>query len=255
MNFDLSERVAIITGAGSGIGRAMALSFAEVGAKIVVQDVVAERVDEVVAEIQAAGGKATGAVADISDEEAVGSFVAEVMKEWGRIDILCNNAGIGDRLELPLDTSTEHWNRMIAINLTAQFFVTRAVLAHMVKARSGAIINTSSEAGLRGGAASCSYTVSKHGMIGLTRSIAWIHREDGIRCNAICPGNTPTGMGGKSRDTLDQDGLEVLLPVLRLSKLASGPELIANAALFLASDASSFITGAVIPVDGGWSVG
>jgi NAD(P)-dependent dehydrogenase (short-subunit alcohol dehydrogenase family) len=253
---NLSGRVVIVTGGGSGIGRSIALLTAAAGAKVLVQDIKPERVAAVVDEIAATGGEARAAVADIRDEQAVGRFVADVMAEWVRIDALYNNAGVIDSMELPTATSTEQWNRIIGVNLTGQFFVARAVLPHMIAAGGGAIINTSSPAGLRGGAASISYTVSKHGLIGMTKSLAWIHAKDGIRCNAICPGNVPTDiMQGRGHDELDAAGIAPLLPVLELSTPAPGPNIIAQMCLFLASDAGKFVNGAVIPIDGGWCAG
>jgi NAD(P)-dependent dehydrogenase (short-subunit alcohol dehydrogenase family) len=247
-------RVAIITGAGSGIGRAMALLFAQHGAQILVNDIVADRAHETVALITQAGGAAHPAVADIADEAAVAQFVSAAITQWGRIDILCNNAGIMDRMQLATDVTTAEWDRILAVNVSGQFFVTRAVLPHMVAARSGAIVFTASLAGTRGGAAGLAYTASKHAVVGLARSLAWTYRRDGIRTNAVCPGAVITNITGPNGlADMDKDGMERLSGVMALSSRPAMPEDIARAALFLASDAASYVNGAILPVDAGWA--
>jgi NAD(P)-dependent dehydrogenase (short-subunit alcohol dehydrogenase family) len=252
----LTGRVAIVTGAGSGIGRAMARQLAGAGASVVVNDVSRERAQESAAIIEAAGGKALALPADISDEEAVGSFIRQTMERFGRIDVLCNNAGIMDTMAEPVSTTTAVWNRVLAVNLTGYFFVTRAVLPHMLARKSGSIINTASEAGIRGGAAGLAYVVSKHGVVGLTKNVAWAYRLDGIRCNAICPGSVETNIAaGKGFESFDQAGLARLKPVLDLALPTTQPDHMASVALFLASDAAAFVNGAIIPADGGWSAG
>ena len=171
---DLAGRSALVTGAGSGIGRAIALTLAQSGAAVTVNDILADRAEETVALIAQAGGQAVVNVADIADEQSAADMVAAALGQWGKLDILCNNAGIMDRIELVEDVSTELWNRVFAVNVTGQFFVTRAVLPHMRAARRGAIVNTVSDAGLRGGAAGAAYVASKHALAGLTKSApAW----------------------------------------------------------------------------------
>lgn len=253
---NIEGRSAVITGAGSGIGRAMALVFAEQGAQVLVNDIIAERAHETVEMIEKKGGKAIAAVADIADEDAVAGFVDTAMKQWGKIDILCNNAGIMDEISFVENVSTELFNRVFAVNVTGTFFVSRAVLPHMRKAQQGSIVNTASVAGLRGAAAGATYVASKHAVVGLTRSIAWSHANEGIRCNAICPGAIDTNItNGKGLDAFDQEGLSRAGPVMALCERASGPEAIANTALFLASDAAYYVNGAILPVDGGWMAG
>ena len=253
---DLTGRFAIVTGAGSGIGRAMATTFARAGATVMVNDIIADRAHETVALIAGEGGSAVAAVADIADEVAVEGFVVDAITRWGQIDIVCNNAGIMDKLELAPDVSTELWQRVMAVNVTGHFFVSRAVLPHMRARRYGVIVNTCSVAGLRGGAAGVAYVASKHAAIGLTRSIAWSHGGEGIRCNAICPGATETNItGGLGRDAFDPAGLARALPVMALSERSTAPQVMAETALFLVSDAAAYINGAIIPVDGGWMAG
>ncbi|MFG1943938.1 SDR family NAD(P)-dependent oxidoreductase [Nonomuraea sp. NPDC048826] len=250
------DRVALVTGAGSGIGRAMAVAFAAAGGRVVVCDIDQERAAETVAEITAASGddgRAVAVTADIADEDSVAALVETAIGAYGRVDVLCNNAGIIDSMALPADISPAMWDRVLRVNLTGTFLVTHAVLPHMLRHRRGAIVNTASEAGVRGGAAGAAYTASKHGVVGLTRSVAWAYAKDGIRCNAILPGATLTNIAEGA--TFDQAGAARLSPVLALGDQFAQPEQMADAALFLASDAASFINGAIVPVDGGWSAG
>ncbi|MEU2038573.1 SDR family NAD(P)-dependent oxidoreductase [Nocardia niwae] len=247
---DTSEQpVAVVTGAGSGIGRAMAEGFARAGHRVVVADIDADRAHRIATEI---GEHALAVAADISDAEAVDRLVELTLHAYGRIDVLCNNAGIMDSMALPADTSVEQWNRVIDINLTGTFLLTKAVLPHMLERGKGAIVNTASEAGIRGGAAGIAYTASKHGVIGITRNVAWAHAGDGIRCNAILPGPTMTGIA----PDFDPAGVARLRPIIELNqqRLAT-PEQMAAVAVFLASDAASFVNGAIVPVDAGWSAG
>jgi NAD(P)-dependent dehydrogenase (short-subunit alcohol dehydrogenase family) len=253
---DLSGRSAIVTGAGSGIGRAMALTFARNGADVMVNDIVAQRAEETVAMIRQAGGSAVVNVGDVADETTAQGFVAETLKLWGKIDILCNNAGIMDKIELVQDVETDFWNRVFAVNVNGAFFGMRAVLPHMRARQSGAIVNTCSVASLRGGAAGATYIASKHAIAGLTQSVAWSHGREGIRCNGICPGSVETNItGGLGLDAYNPEGLALALPVMSLCDRLVGPQAMANAALFLVSDAAYHVNGVLLPVDGGWMAG
>jgi NAD(P)-dependent dehydrogenase (short-subunit alcohol dehydrogenase family) len=250
----LDGRVAIVTGAGSGIGRAIALRLSAAGAIVVVNDIIADRAHETVALIEASSGKAVPAVADMADDAAVDAFVNAAVDRFGTIDILCNNAGIMDRMQPAVATTTELWNRVLAVNTTGYFFATRAVLPHMLARKSGSIVNTASESGLRGGAAGLAYTVSKHGVVGLTRSVAWAHRNDGIRCNAICPGAVETNIDrGLGFAAFDPEGFAQLGGIPHLMDRVAQPDEMAKVVLFLASDAAWFVNGAILPVDAGWS--
>jgi NAD(P)-dependent dehydrogenase (short-subunit alcohol dehydrogenase family) len=182
-------QVSLVTGAGSGIGRAMAVAFAKAGAHVVAADINLAGAARTAAEI---GDAAIAMNADISSETSVEVLVARALDSFGHLDVLCNNAGIIDSLALPADMTLAEWERVLLINLTGPFLVTHAVLPHMLSRGSGVIVNTASEAGIRGGAAGAAYTASKHGLIGLTRSVAWAYANDGIRCNAIVPGPTET---------------------------------------------------------------
>lgn len=252
---DLSGQVAIVTGGGSGIGRAMSLSFASAGATVMVLDIVAGRAEETVGLIEAAGGTGRASVFDIADAEAIDGFVSDLRARSGRIDILCNNAGVMDRMHKVADVPTEIWDRVLRVNLTAPFLMTRAVVPAMVERGRGCIINTASIASLRGAAAGAAYTASKHGLMGLTRNTAFAYASDGIRCNAICPGAVATNIVGEAGlSALDAVGMQSFGQVMALNgDRIAPPEKMASVALFLASEGASFINGAIIPVDMGWS--
>ncbi|MCI3279285.1 SDR family NAD(P)-dependent oxidoreductase [Streptomyces cylindrosporus] len=244
-------RSVIVTGAGSGIGRAAALAFAAQGARVVIADLNAEGAEKVVAEIEQAGGTAVAAVGDLSEQAVVDAVVRTAVDTFGGVDVLVNNAGIMDRMSALADVADDEWERVIRVNLTAPFLLTRAVLPHMLEAGRGAIVNTASEAGLRGSAAGAAYTASKHGVVGLTKNLAVMYRKQGIRANAIAPGGTATNI------TVDADqgahGPAALGPhFVNVGRLAQ-PEEQAAAILFLASDAASNINGVVLAVDDGWS--
>ncbi|MEU6148179.1 glucose 1-dehydrogenase [Streptomyces sp. NPDC047081] len=244
-------RSVIVTGAGSGIGRAAALAFATEGARVVIADLNAEGAEKVVAEIEQAGGTAVAAVGDLSDQAVVDAVVRTAVDTFGGVDVLVNNAGIMDRMSALADVADAEWERVIRVNLTAPFLLTRAVLPHMLEAGKGAIVNTASEAGIRGSAAGAAYTASKHGVVGLTRSLAVMYRNQGIRTNAIAPGGTATGMipdiDGEAH------GPKTLGPYFGNVGRVSQPEEQAAAIVFLASDAASNVNGVILPVDNGWS--
>lgn len=246
----LHGKVALITGAGSGIGRATAERFAAAGARVAVCDIVPERVDEVVAAIRDAGGEALGITMDIARQEDVDRAVASTLSAYGRLDILVNNAGIMDRMLPVADVPDDLWDRIMAVNVTGPFRLTRRIVPIMLKQGSGSIVNVSSVAGLGGGKAGTAYTTSKHALLGLTKSVAWLHAREGIRCNAVCPGGVETniGMGGEPSEA----GLARLGVGFPTAVRTGDPEEIANVILFLASDEASLVNGVAVAADAGW---
>ncbi|MGW2378974.1 SDR family NAD(P)-dependent oxidoreductase [Streptomyces sp. NPDC001658] len=244
-------RSVIVTGAGSGIGRATALAFAAQGDSVVVADLNAEGAKKVVEEIEAAGGTAVAVTGDLSEQTVVDEVTKAAVERFGGVDVLVNNAGIMDRMSALADVGDAEWERVLRVNLTAPFLLTRAVLPHTLAAGGGAIVNTASEAGLRGSAAGAAYTASKHGIVGLTKNLAVMYRKQGIRANAIAPGGTATAI------VVDADqeahGPAALGPhFVNLGRMAQ-PEEQAAAIVFLASKAASNINGVVLPVDDGWA--
>ncbi|KKD06658.1 SDR family NAD(P)-dependent oxidoreductase [Streptomyces sp. WM6386] len=246
-----SGRSVIVTGGGSGIGRAAAVRFAEQGASVLIADINADGAKDVAAQIEAAGGIARTVVGDLSDPAVVEQVTARAISEFGRIDVLVNNAGIMDDMSAAADVSDAVWERVLRINLTAPFLLTRAVLPYMLDAGRGSIVFTASEASLRGSAAGAAYTVSKHGISGLTKSLAVMYRDKGIRANAVAPGGTATGIQVDAAE--GAHGPAVVGSYFGNVGRPAAAEEQADAIVFLASDAASNISGAILPVDNGWS--
>ncbi len=240
----LKGKVAIITGAGSGIGLAMTQRFVEEGAKVVggdIADASLERLQGI--------ANVTPLKADVTNSADMAKLV-ETAQSLGSLDIVCNNAGIVDRF-LPVDEMTDNvWQSVLAVNLTGPMLLSRAAIPVMRKAKRGVIINTTSEAGLRGAAAGAAYTASKHGLIGLTKNIAATYAGEGIRCVAIAPGGimTNVGFGGAPSEL----GFATLQKILGLNPRLGEAVEIANIAVFLASDEASMINGAILIADAGW---
>lgn len=252
---DLTGKVAIITGGGSGIGRATCELFASLGATVVVSDI-AETAHETVSAIESAGGTASAVIGDISDSAVADSAVAAAVERHGKLDVLVNNAGIMDRFAGAANTTDDVWERILRVNLNGPFFLTRAALKVMVPAGGGSIVNVASAAGLRGAAAGVAYTASKHGVVGLTRNTAYAYAKQGIRANAVAPGGVETNvMTADVQQNIDQEGLAAISPVHQ-SALRNGQAIEqANLIAFLASDAAINVNGAIIPNDGGWFAG
>ncbi len=242
---DLSEQVAVITGAGRGLGREIAATLAAAGAKVACVDVDADSLGESVAAIEAAGGTAAAFTCDVTDADRVNEVVKEVTAKWGGLQILVNNAGI-TRDTLVMRMKDDQWDSVIAINLRGTFLFTRAAVRPMMKARRGRIINIASVSGLMGNPGQANYSASKAGVIGLTRTVARELAGRKITVNAVAPGFIATEMTAK----LGEEILGQVREQIPLGRLGE-PQDIADAVLYLASAAADFITGQVLTVDGG----
>ena len=243
---DLSDRVAIVTGSGRGIGRAIALKLAELGATIVVNDFgEASPVDSMAEEIRAMNRQSLAILADVSLSSDVDNMVETAIATYGRVDILVNNAGI-TRDQIVLRMSDEDWDRVISVNLKSVFLCTRAVLRQMIRQRWGRIVNIASIVGIVGNAGQANYASAKAGIIGFTRTIAKEVASRGITANAIAPGFIDTQM----TQQLDENQRQELQRRIPVGCLGS-PRDVAEAVAFLASEEASYITGQVLNVDGG----
>jgi NAD(P)-dependent dehydrogenase (short-subunit alcohol dehydrogenase family) len=242
-------KVALVTGAGSGIGRASASVFAREGAKVVVADVVVEGGEETVSLIKRAGGEAMFVRADVSKAAEVEALVNTTVAAYGRLDCAHNNAGIAGKALTIADDTEENWDRIIAINLKGVWLCMKYEIPQMLKQGGGAIVNTSSAAGLVGTRGGAAYVASKHGVIGLTRTAALEYAKAGVRVNAICPGAIDTPMMGRITGHRPQrvERMAAAEPVGRMGR----PEEIAEAVVWLCSPAASFVTGHAMAVDGG----
>lgn len=242
---DFTGKVAIVTGAGSGIGKAIAIELASRGCDVAVCGRRLEPVQETAADIVASGRKAMAASVDVSSGESVAAFVADVMKEFGRIDILVNNAGV-TRDNLLIRMSEEEWDDVLSTNLKGAFLLSKAVARPMMKQRSGAIVNISSIVALTGNPGQCNYSASKAGLIAMTKSLAKELASRNIRVNAVAPGFVVSRM----TDALPEDLRQTMLSQIPAGRFGE-PSDIAKAVAFLAGDDASYITGQAISVNGG----
>ncbi len=247
------DKVAVVTGAATGIGRAAAVGFAREGAAVVIVDIDKQLGESVANEIRETDSEVLLSITDVADEKAVRTMVENVIARWGHLDILINNAGIyyqGDVTATSLDT----WNKIMAVNLTGAFLCTKYAVPAMAQRSGGVVINISSEAGLVGIKGQVVYNVSKGGMIALTRSCAVDLANQGIRVNCVCPGTTDTPLVRAAVNRApDPTGARRALEERRPLNRLGTPEEIASAILYLASDEVGYATGAILSVDGGYT--
>jgi NAD(P)-dependent dehydrogenase (short-subunit alcohol dehydrogenase family) len=242
-------RVAFVTGAASGIGRATAVAFAQEGARVAILDRTEDALRETAEAIRTNGGDVLTIACDVAQPDEVEVAVRRVVEAFGQLDVAFNNAGVENKAAPVAEIELSEWDRILDINLRGTFICMKHELAQMVRQGGGVIVNTSSGAGIRGVAGGASYAASKHAIIGLTKSAALDYAKQNIRINAVLPGNIETPMmdrftGGDIQKAID------LEPVGRLGR----PEEIANAVLWMSADLGAFVTGAAISVDGGWSL-
>ncbi|MCA2983875.1 SDR family oxidoreductase [Gemmatimonas sp.] len=249
----LDGKVTIITGAASGIGRATAELFAREGALVVAGDVHAARLSDLAAVLEAAGRPVHTVVGDIGERPDAEALVRAALDRHGRVDVLVNNAGIMDYMAGVGELTDDVWRRVMRVNVDGPMYTSRLAVPAMLTQGRGVIINVASIASLSGGAAGAAYTTSKHALLGLTRSTAWMYAQRGIRCNVICPGATKTNIAeSMPADRLDPVGAARAGQFATLIPAWLESSDIAELALFLASDAARFINGAVVTADGGW---
>jgi NAD(P)-dependent dehydrogenase (short-subunit alcohol dehydrogenase family) len=243
-------RVALVTGAASGIGRATVVRLAAEGARVLACDIAEAGLEET---REQAGDGVETVVADITLPGDVDRVVARTVEAFGRIDVLANVAGILDNFLSAHEIDDDTWQRVMAVNVDGPMRLSRAVLRHFLEQGSGGIVNVASQASIRGGTAGFAYTTSKHALLGQTRSIAWLYAGDGIRCNAVLPGGVETNIASTltapSSWTLERIG-----PIIGMTKVAP-PDQIATVISWLASDEAANVSGAVVTSDGGWSTG
>lgn len=246
----LHGKVALITGAGSGIGRATSLIFAREGARLALSDIVAEAGEETLKMVKQAGAEAIFVRTDVSRFAEVEALVAKVVATYGRLDCAFNNAGIDGKMAKTADCTEEVWNRTIAVNLTGVFFCMKAEIAQMLKQGAGAIVNTASAAGLSGSPGLPAYVASKHGVVGLTRAAAIEYGREKIRVNCVCPGPIRTPM--LQRLLSHRPEMEKKFASAEPLKRLGEPTEIGEAVAWLCSDAASYVTGHPMSVDGGY---
>jgi NAD(P)-dependent dehydrogenase (short-subunit alcohol dehydrogenase family) len=246
-------KVVMVTGAGSGMGRAMVKEFVAYGARVAALGRRLENTLESTA-LAKAGEQAVAIKTDVANEADVAAAVDKVFTKWGRIDLLCNNAGVLDTYKPGHEVSLKEWNDVMAINVTGPFLMSKYVIPHMLTQGKGGIINIASTSSFSAAGGGCAYTASKHAVLGLTRQLCFEYGARGIRVNAICPGATATPMAipaNKTETSPDMEAAIATVPARRWCR----PEEIAKMAAFLGSDDADYVQGSAYVIDGGWLTG
>ncbi|BFT72712.1 SDR family oxidoreductase [Paenibacillus sp. P36] len=250
----LEGKVAVVTGAASGMGKAIAVLFAQEGAKVVISDLNLEGSNAVAESIKATGGEAIAVKTNVANLDDINMMIDTAVNEYGTLDILVNNAGIMDNMAPVGDVTDEKWDQIFEINTKGVMRAIRKALPIFLEKGKGVIINTASTGGFSGAHAGVAYTASKHAVIGITKNTGFMYAQKGIRCNAIAPGATITNIAS-TMTNVNEFGASRTKVTQGVIPRAGQPEEIAQVALFLASDESSFVNGAVIAADAGWTAG
>lgn len=252
MKDSLEGKVAIVTGAGSGIGEAIARLFAKRGVKVVIADLNEETLRNVCPEMSCKGYHVFGVVADVSKKEDLDNLVKQTLDKYGTVDILVNNAGIMDGFMSVGELDIDRWQKVMDVNVKGPTVLSSLVINYWLREKKpGVIINTASVGGIFGARGGVSYVTSKHGIIGLTKNIASVYRADNIRAVAVAPGSIETNIG-KTLKNPDQKGMQALTQYVAEGPLGKADD-VARVVAFLASDESGFVNGTVVTVDGGWT--
>ncbi|MGO4538246.1 SDR family oxidoreductase [Paenibacillus sp. 2TAB19] len=250
----LEGKVAVVTGAASGMGKAIAELYAKEGASVVVSDLNIEGAEAVAAGIQSNRGKAIAVKTNVADLNDVNTMIDTAVYEFGTLDILVNNAGIMDNMAAVGDVNDDKWDLIFDVNTKGVMRAIRKALPIFLEKGKGVIVNTASTGGFSGAHAGAAYTASKHAVVGITKNTGYMYAQKGIRCNAIAPGATMTNITS-SINNMDEFGASRTRLTQGVIPRLGQPEEIAQVALFLASDESSFVNGAIIAADAGWTAG
>ena len=248
----LQDKVAVVTGAASGMGKAIAKVYAKEGAKVIVADLNLAGAAEVVKEITDNNGVAKAVQVNVAKQEDINLMIDTAVNEYGKLDILVNNAGIMDGFEPVADITDERWDLIFDINTKGVMRAMRKAIPMFLEQGQGVIVNIASTGGMNGAHAGATYGASKHAVVGLTKNTGYMYAQKGIRCNAIAPGAVNTNIS-TSMKNINEFGMERTKVVQGVIPKVGEAEEIANAALFLASDEASFVNGTVLTVDGGWT--
>ena len=238
----LEEKVAIITGSGAGIGKAIAETYAKEGAKVIIADFNEAALNATVKELSDAGHEAYGVVVNVANEADITKMFDETIKKCGKVDIVVNNAGVGDNMQAAANVEDDIWERVMSINVEGVMRITRKAIPLFLENGGGTFVNMASISGVTGGRGGFTYTAAKHAVVGMTKNVASQYGPDNIRCNAIAPGQIETGFAA-AMDNIDQFGMKAATRAVNLIPNAGSAQDIANIALFLASDESGYING------------
>jgi|SRR5690625_1758540 len=248
----LQDKVAIITGSAAGIGKSIALRYADEGAKVVIADYNEEALQQTVEELTSAGHESHGIKVNVAINQDIENMVDNTIHKFRKIDILVNNAGVGDNMQAAAHVKDETWDRVMSINLNGLMYSLRKTIPYFIDNGGGTIVNMASISGLTGGRGGLAYTAAKHAIVGMTKNVASQYGQQNIRCNAIATAHVQTQFSTMMTD-VDEFGMKTAIRGVNLLPRPATVEEISNIALFLASEESSYINGVALAADAGWS--